>query len=213
VSRYCTVEDLRAEGVTEAQASDERLLILIEEASATIDRLTGWFFEPRALVLRLEGRGTPSLEPRFPPIAIGRIGMSFETLPLDAEHLLVVGAPVDPDFVAPRITRLRGVFTRGYGNVVIEGMWGYTEPDGTPMGRTPLAIRRACMMLVMDLLPRVADVDAWEDVRIRARILSERTRDQSYTLSPPARTEELTGNAAVDAILFRYQRPMGLGAA
>src|SRR5262245_6096452 len=96
---YATVADLRAEGVTEAQASDERLRILIEEASAAIDRMTGWAFEPRSMVLRLDGRGAPSIEPPYPPIALSRITVGSETLSLAPEDLVVVGAPVAPDFV------------------------------------------------------------------------------------------------------------------
>ena len=47
--------DLRAEGVTAAEASDARLELLLAEASRLIDRVTGWFFEPRLLTLRLRG--------------------------------------------------------------------------------------------------------------------------------------------------------------
>jgi hypothetical protein len=210
---YCTVADLRAEGVTDAQASDERLRLLIEEASATIDRLTGWFFEPRALVLRLDGRGAASIEPTFPPISLSRITVGFETLSLSPEDLVVVGAPVEPGFVAPRITRVRGIFARGYGNVVAIGTWGYTEPDGTPHGRTPLAIRRACILLVMRLSSPAASFDPVEDVRARARIRSLRTRDQAVVFADPPRAGEVTHDSELDELLRLYRRPFGIGAA
>ena len=54
---YATVQHFRDEGITEAQASDERLLALIEEATAAIDRITGWFFEPREMTIYMDGRG------------------------------------------------------------------------------------------------------------------------------------------------------------
>ena len=57
---YASVADLRAEGVTAAEASDARLELLLDEASRLIDRVTGWFFEPRSLMLHLSGRGAPS---------------------------------------------------------------------------------------------------------------------------------------------------------
>ena len=53
----------RREVTLESQATDARLLTLIEEATRLIDRLTGWFFEPRDATYRLDGRGTPSIEP------------------------------------------------------------------------------------------------------------------------------------------------------
>lgn len=211
---YCSVADLRAEGVTESQASDVRLASLIEEASALIDRLTGWWFEPRWRSFRLEGRGTRSIEPPVPPIRLERI--AFYGNPVDfrspEEPWSIVGAPVGPGFVAPGIARTRGVFPSTPGSVELEGIWGYTEHDGTPLGRTPLAIRRACMLLVMRLLPRLGDVDALDDARNRWRILSERTRSQSYTLAPLKREGELTGDPQIDDMLMRYRRPHALGA-
>lgn len=212
---YCSVADLRAEGVSDTQASDERLASLIEEASALIDRLTGWWFEPRWRSFRIEGRGTRTLEPPVPPIRLERMAFYGNEVDFRTPHEVwsIRGAPVGPDFVAPRITRDRGVFPRAAGSIELEGVWGYTEHDGTPMGRTPLAIRRACMLLVMRMLPRLGDVDALDDARNRWRVIEERTRDQSVKMAPPRREGELTGDAEIDDILARYRRPHGLGAA
>ena len=210
---YATVDDLRAEGVDQAQASDARLEALLDEASRTIDRLTGWFFEPRTATYRLDGRGTRSLEPPAPPIRLNRLTVVGYNLPRDPEHLVVVGAPVEPGFDAPRLTLLHGLFPRGTANVVLRGLWGYTEPDGTPHGRTPLAIRRACVLLVLRWLPLIADTDDAAEARDRWRIIEEKTRDQSYKLDKPGDPGPLTGDPEVDAILLRYRRPAGLGAA
>jgi len=210
---YCTVADLRAEGVTEHQASDARLRALIEEASQTIDRLTGWWFEPRWRSLRLDGRGTPSLEPPAPPIRLERILIYGRELPTHEEALLVRGAPAGPDFDAPLIRRTRGVFPRAPGSVELEGVFGYTVEDGTEFGRTPLEIRRACILLVIRLLPRLGDVDAVDDARNRWRIIEERTRDQAIKFAPLTRPGELTGDTAIDDLLARYMRPASMGAA
>lgn len=210
---YATVDDLRAEGVDQAQASDTRLEALLDEASRTIDRLTGWFFEPRAATYRLDGRGTPSLEPPAPPIRINRLIVVGYNLPRDPEHLVVVGAPVEPGFDAPRLTLRHGRFPRGMANVIVRGLWGYTEPDGTPNGRTPLAIRRACILLVLRWLPLMGDTDDATEARDRWRIIEEKTRDQSYKLDKPGDPGPLTGDPEVDRILMRYGRPAGLGAA
>jgi len=210
---YATVDDLRAEGVDQAQASDARLEALLEEASRTIDRLTGWFFEPLALTYRLDGRGTPSLEPPAPPIRLTRLIVVGYILPRDPEHLVVVGAPVEPGFDAPRLTLRRGRFPRGTANVIVRGLWGYTEPDGTPNGRTPLAIRRACILLVLRWLPLMGDADDAAEARDRWRIIAEKTRDQSYRLDRPGDPGPLTGDPEIDRILMRFRRPAGLGSA
>jgi hypothetical protein len=210
---YATVTDLRAEGVTEAMAPDARLASLIEEASRTIDRITGWFFEPRALTLTLDGRGNPTIEPPAPPIRLDRLTVGNRHLSLDPYDIIVVGAPVAPDFVAPRITlKRRHIFQCGQGNVTAQGLWGFTEPDGTPQGRTPLEIRRACILLVLRQLYPLAG-EASTDARNRWRILEERTRDQSYRLDGVKDTGPYTGDPEIDGILLRFRRPAGLGAA
>ncbi len=126
---YASVADLRAEGVTAAEASDERLTSLLDEATSFIDRVAGWFFEPRLATLRLDGRGTPSLELPVPPIRVDRLVVGDVELSLAFEDLIVVGAPIGPGFDGPRLTLLHGNrFPPGRGNVVVEGLWGFTEP-------------------------------------------------------------------------------------
>ena len=80
---YASVADLRAEGVTAAEASDARLELLLAEASSLIDRVTGWFFEPRLLTLHLAGRGAPSIELPVPPIRVDRLVLGGAELALD----------------------------------------------------------------------------------------------------------------------------------
>ena len=58
---YCTVEELRAEGLDEEKYSNEALEKLIKLSCEYIDRITGQFFEPRELTIRLDGRGGKNL--------------------------------------------------------------------------------------------------------------------------------------------------------
>jgi len=211
---YASVADLRAEGVTAAEASDERLLSLLDEATSVIDRVAGWFFEPRPATLRLDGRGAHALELPVPPIRVDRLVVSGAEVSLAFEDLVVEGAPIQPGFIGPRLalTRCRR-FPRGEGNVVVEGLWGFTEPDGTPEGRTPPSIRRACLLLVLRNLAPLAD-DAAFEARSRWRIIEEKTRDQSYKLDRAAASSAtLTGDPEVDALLEPYVRPSPIGAA
>lgn len=208
---YAAVEDLRAEGVTEAQASDDRLSALIDEAGREIDRVTGWFFEPRSMRYRLSGRGTPSIEPPAHPIALDRVSIDGADHSLSDDDLVVMGAPVVPSEDGPRLTLLHGAtFSRGEANIEVEGRFGFTEGDGTPEGRTPLAIRRACMLMVLRGLPLLSSADS-DDAKNRWRILEERTRDQSYKLNKSSGAGEITGDPEIDGILMRYRRPIALG--
>jgi hypothetical protein len=217
---YASLAELRAEGVTPEMAGDARVLMLLDEATRTIDRLTGWFFEPRRMTVRLSGRNTPTIELPFPPITLEhvRVGGGFwmpaYDVPLSPEIVWVVGAPIRADFDVPRITlRFGYAFPLGEGNVEVVGLFGYTEEDGSETGRTPLAIKRAAMLLALRALPPIGDAEAREDNRRRARLIEERTRDQSYRLAPPMGTTTLSGDPEVDEILVRYRRPLGLGAA
>lgn len=228
---YATVAELREEGITATMASDGRLARLADEASAMIDRVTGWFFEPRIRTMRVSGRGLPTLDLPVPPISIARVEAEYEgyaagptvlfpivpwssvDLPLNEATMVVRGAPVGPDFDGARVTLRHGLrFPRGHSNIVIDGVWGFTEDDGTPQGRTPLAIRRACMLLVLRNVAPLAD-DAAFEARARWRIIEERTRDQSYRLDPSrTRVPVLTGDPDVDLLLAPYVRPSFFGA-
>jgi len=208
---YASAQDLRDEGVTTTEASDARLIALIAEATDTIDRVTGWFFEPRVRTIRLDGRGTPSLTVPWVPLLIERVSVDGQVL--EPSDVRWVGAPVDPGFIEPRVELHGALFTRGESNVELRGTWGYTEPDGSRFGRTPLAIRRACMLLVMRTLPKLADTDLLSDARSMWRLVELRTRDQSFSMSKPVQRADLTGDPEVDTILPRYSRPIMLGAA
>ncbi len=204
---YATVEDLRAEGVTKESA--ERLSTLIEEAGSTIDSVTGWHFDPRPKGYAVNGRGTKSLELPVSPVSIERVVCG--TYELEDGDFVVSGAPVGPSFDDARIILVNGWhFPKGHSNVLITGRWGYTEDDGSVEGRTPLEIRRACMLLVLRWLPRLGDVDASGEARNRWRVVEERTRDQSYKLEPSSEGN-MTGDPEVDSILRRYRKPSGMG--
>jgi hypothetical protein len=214
---YASVADIRAEGVTEATASDARLEVLLDEATRFIDRVTGWFFEPRPATLRLDGRGAPSVELPVPAIRLDKLVVGTTALSLAPEDLLIIGAPVQPGFDAPRVTlRHCRAFPRGHGNVVAQGLWGFTEDNGTPMGRTPLAIRRACLLLVVRGLGQLGDESSFE-ARSRWRVVEERTRDQSIRFESAKQSQQqqrqVVVEPEVDALLAHYMRPSPLGAA
>ncbi len=207
---YATVQDVRAEGVTDVVIDDARLTLLLEESSRLIDQVTGQFFEPRTLVLRMPGTGAPSVYPPYYPIRIDEL--SDWDLPLDVNVLDISGAPVMAGSDGPRITRRRGFFSRGARNVRVAGRWGYTEYDGSPEGRTPLPVRRAAMLLALRWLVPLGE-DEGQSRRSR-RIVAERTRDQSVEYSD-ARVGErsLTDEPEVDALLWPYVRHSRMGAA
>ena len=74
---YCTPEEIRAEGITEEQATDERLYELCEYAADFVDKVTGQWFEPRELTLTFSGKDTSNL--RLPVFLIDKLKVSATT--------------------------------------------------------------------------------------------------------------------------------------
>lgn len=104
-------------------------------------------------------------------------------------------------------------FPESVQNVTVRGLWGYTDYDGGPVGRTPALITHAQKLLVIREIPTmVAGADDREDARSRNRITGERTRDQSYT-KEAERQGSYTGDRAIDDILEMFTAPMGIGSA
>lgn len=238
---YCTVSELRDEGVPET-FSDTHLLRRISMASRLIDRVTGRFFAPRQLTLKVDGRGGRMILLNMPIIAISTV--EFETSPFQPSSLSIepdllrvynrhisqnltmpddrnnpkieLYHPSDDITSASPYTFTRLIFPEGQQNVTVSGVFGYTDYDGAnPQGSTPLLIRRACMLLVIRDLYKFADISNRDEMLKRSRIIIERTRDQSYELENLARLRGamFTGDPEIDNILAAYMRPPFLGAA
>jgi hypothetical protein len=239
---YATVQQMRDEGVTVAQASDPQLLAKVQRASRLIERWTGRWFYPRAGVFLMDGKTTGILQIGPPIISISEIrllgqGSVFITSSNEIVDLTQVRVfnrhlteeMFDPDDRNdPRIQWLRfdpylsrgrspeifsaGLFPLGVQNIQVTGMFGYTDPDGSPTGKTPDLINFACMLMVVRDLPMLADVDARDESRNRARVISLTTRGQSIAWSPNKTTNGWTGDREIDDLIASFRRPPTLGA-
>ena len=190
---YCTVDDLRAEGVSEEDYSDEQLEGLIASACDFIDRTTGQWFELRGKSIKFDGRGGKNL---VLPVFL------FEayTISIDQEEIedYVLYNRMD-DRTYPKVFRRAG-WPKGKLNVEIFGLWGYVEEDGT----TPPAIKRAAMKLAMYHFPALMDSEAQEESAMQGLLISETTDGHSYSLSEEALLEAITGDIELDKILKSY---------
>ena len=108
---------------------------------------------------------------------------------------------------------IKFIWPRGSQNITLRGVFGYTEPDGSPSGKTPDLIRHATKLLVMRELPLLGNADQREDAQRRYRLTSERTRDQSYTLEALKLHGAFTGDPEIDNLLVAFVRPADVGAA
>ena len=108
-----------------------------------------------------------------------------------------------------RLTQL--IWPKGQENVRIYGWFGYTEPDGSLMGKTPELIQQATKMLVFRYLNHMGTQLRDDDMK-RSRILEERTKDQSYSLAKFPTFAGYSGDPEIDGILRNFSRPPMFGA-
>ena len=231
---YALPSDMRAEGVP-SDYSEARLQRALASAAETIDKVTNRFFEPRPLDLTLDGTGGPALRFGFPVIAVASVayvGDYSAEVPLARviayNRWLTEGMALPDDRDDPRIAlmpdgydlpRYRALprhmpWLAGRRNVRVAGLFGYTDPDGSPTGKTPEAIREACKAIALRDLPGMySGADERDAERSRGRVLSETTRDQSRTrgADPRLAAAGWTGDPDVDAVLARYAAPPFVG--
>jgi hypothetical protein len=235
---YTTVEEMRAEGVTVAEISDADLAVKIAIASQQIDRFTGRWFEARTLTIHVDGRGRRMLLLDIPIIQIGKVQIESDLYggtDVDASYYkvynrhLTEGLLLPDDRNNPKIELIEMdrtfyesvplfqaglAWPRGTQNIRIEGVFGYTDPDGTFTGKTPDLIRHACKLMTLRYIPKLTDMTRDEALK-RGWLTSERTSQQSISWSAPRSlglATGYTGDPEIDQILVQYARPPVFGA-
>lgn len=114
----------------------------------------------------------------------------------------------------------RYAFPRGNQNITVRGVFGFTEWDGSPMGRTPLMIKHAAMLLVRrHMVGGGIGAGGGPGGGI---VTQEKTRDQSVTYAAPGSVGSgragspllgaFTGDAEIDTILAAFMRQVSLAA-
>lgn len=104
-------------------------------------------------------------------------------------------------------------FPRGQQNVHLEGVFGYTDPDGSEFGETPWLIRQVAMRLVVrELLPESQYCEKF-NVKVKHRIIGDREGSTAVNLQQLWLKGAFTGDPEIDQILQGYKRPPRMGSA
>lgn len=196
---YCSINDFRAECVTEEQINDEQLESLISISCKYIDDVTGQWFELRDKTIRLDGRGGQNLVlPIFLP-EVEYISLNGELI----DDYIIYNRMEDREY--PKIFR-NAKWTKGKLNIEIKGLFGYVEEDKT----TPADIKRIAMKLVLYHFPALIDKEAQEEKNLQGLLKSETTDGHSYELAEDAvvslQAEAITGDIEIDNVLRKYMR-------
>lgn len=203
--------------------------VLIDKASRKIELLTGRFFEPRYMKFRLNGRGVAGMQLSEPIVGISKLEiesgangltLTLTTVSLDgvrvgARHLQGILDPDDRDNPRIEITRFEGIlfqtlstFPKGPQTIHITGVYGYTDYNGGPFGRTPANLT----LVVGNFATKMLSDPFGLDIILQkpGLLASAKTRDQF--ISYRGTMGVLTGDPVVDEVLLQYMRPMHMGA-
>jgi hypothetical protein len=222
---YCTIQDLRDEGITENELSDDRALVLLWGWQLWFEDNTGLFFTPKEAEVLLDGDGSRMLLLPVPIIECTALYANDDFVnAVDSSQYVVYDkrGPVQDDRRNPHIMFKRstgtsiysisggsGVFLIGDRNQRVDGTFGYVEYDGS----TPPVVKQAIKILTTlskELLP-----DGEIDQLIVGRKIEEvtdRHRIEYSDLFNRLKTWGPTGITMVDAALRKYRRPMRIGA-
>lgn len=227
--KYVTVQEIRDEGVTEAQANDARVESVLQRVESMIEEATGLWFESRSLSLELDGTDAKFLWFNVPIITITSLKINDDTVDLDTANYRVYnrrGFPQD-DRRNPKIeliTVRRSVFDGPVedsaslrifrkGKVqAVEGTFGWTETDGA----CPEGIKWCIKRLVTRDFPQL-NTPTFEENRRARKIVEEETDGHRMRFRGSAdRGMNLTDtfdDPEVAQILQRYRQPLAMSAA
>lgn len=157
---YISVADVRAEGITVAQASDAKVLSYIGMYQQFLERACRQWFVPRSLTFEVDGNDSDTLFFGVPIISLEYLKINGDTNALDPTYYRIYNGNNYPDDRGNPCVKLtageeRNIFAcpsgigprkfrRGRKNQSLKGIFGYTERDGS----TPSLIKRATLKTV-----------------------------------------------------------------
>lgn len=229
---YVLPSTLRDEGYAADFVSDSRLQQAIAIASAFVERITGQYFEARDTTRTVDGSGARAVLLGEPIVAVESVTVEGTTIDLPSlkiynRHLSERMTTPD-DRANPRIefqnsdyydsADYQGVrsqwierFPRNAQNVQITGLFGYTEWDGSPTGKTPEMLSHLVKLIVAREIPELSNSDCRAEVQDGWRVIELKTRDQMIKYEVPRKWGEFTGDPTIDMLLVSFMRPIQIG--
>lgn len=221
---YVTVQELRDEGLTDTVAYPDALVnSRISLASRQIDSWTGRWFEPRKMIMDVDGPGAWEMQIDIPIVSIDLVTLLDREFPVtevftfDLQDMVVYNRHITQNLYRPddrEDPRIGNIyFPKGRMNVRLDGTFGYTDGNGD----TPEEIKRACMLMVIRDKEKLASKKRSSSllVGLGGPLLEENTDDHSYKLGAVTRTvgstAYFTGDPEIDQILLNFRRPAALG--
>jgi hypothetical protein len=230
---YATVQDVYDSGLSTDSYSIAVVRKALAKATALLERWTGRVFRAEYRTVRVDGGGGMKLRFREPIIAVEALEISDEftqdylVSTADREVFIYnrhirLGQLSPDDRRNPRIEYsyglrplgANGYFSDGSQEVKVTGIFGYTEPDGSPLGGTPLEVRDLTVKVALLHVDGAATNAGW-DAKNKWKVVEERTREQTIKyggagastggLVAPGSTSFFTGDEEIDSAILRLR--------
>lgn len=236
---YALVSDLRDEGLDATRLANIPAQILLRRASFMVEKWTGRVFAPVPKTVSYDGTTSYMMQLDEAIVAMDELVMDlspFDPGGFETDHELVrvfnrhlrqrLVTPDDRENPKLELYRPQDAqyprgfasfsnealaFYAGQQNVHVRGVFGYTDPDGSPMGRTPEMLRHVTKLLAFRELQAMTDPSRLGTISAYMLTL-ERTRDQEVQYTQAGRPGNttlgaFTGDPEIDQILAMYVRP------
>jgi hypothetical protein len=163
---YITVQDIRNEGLSETDYSDEKVLSYIETWQAFLERACRQWFVPKSMILEVDGNDSDTLFLGVPIISVDYLKINGQVDELnEVLYRVYSGRDANQDHRRnPKICLTRSMewvsiydaplvygepkFRKGRKNQEVKGIFGFVEDDSGP----PKMIKRALTLLVVEKL-------------------------------------------------------------
>lgn len=232
---YISIADVRAAGlVSETDWPDTAILAAIETWQALIERATRQWFNPRTVIMQVDGNESNTLFFSVPIISIEYLKLNASSDALQTDLYRAYTSRTYPDDRRnPKIRLItsteRDIYSRPFGRLLfrkgeknqeIKGVFGFVEEDMS----TPKLIQRALLKLVVEKLTRpvypTGDETFLPPPPLVGAMIGE-TTDAHYRMWMPAggniqvRKPGLIGitmDREILDIILLYKSPVGVGA-
>lgn len=243
---YLVPQDILDEGYINPPWTPTILWKTIDRATTTIDNICQQWFEPRYSQFTFDGVNHDQQWLDQPICALHQLlqddtDVDLTDLEIYNRHL-TRGQSHPDDRQNPKVAYARdyppgyrgranriyadsALFGSGRKNVLMKGIFGYTElgpgniaaetANGSQVpvsyGSTPAEISRAALLLSIGYMEPIEDQ---AQAALANRVTRIKTRDQAIDFADPAGSDVgfgLTGNVEVDNILMRYAGPIRMG--
>jgi len=198
---YITLDDIRAEGVTDPPYDDTWITDRISLAQSFIEQLTGCFYEKREdYVFKFDGPGHDLIWLPVPPVSTEAISsVTIDGDEVDSEDYEIIMPKFPDGRYNPKLRKLYGIWPKGKSNIIVTGDFGFVEEDGS----TPPIVKDLCKRVTIWNLPEISD----DEKQKSSRLVEESLKDYSYKLSEVASGGGFFGDSKIDRLISLLKKP------